>query len=146
MGNHFVGASRIDPRPQSFGYDLGTEANSKHGFTSGYGLANQSDLWTKPTEPSFVIRTHRAAHDRQHVEIGKRRERGIAAKVKYAESKSATGRPIGDSRRAFEFDMPQNRHAHRSRPFCRHIRFLYSGSARRLNYAESPVLNDLANR
>jgi hypothetical protein len=105
----------MDTRAQSFGDDLGTEANSKYDLVRGYGFANQRDFWTKPAELSFVIRTHRAAHDRQHVEIGKRRERGISIQVEYAERKPAPCRPIGDSRRPFEFDMLQNRHAHHAR-------------------------------
>jgi len=78
---YFFGASRIDPRAQGLGDDLCAEANSKHGLVRRYGLANQRDFWTEPTETSLVIRAHRAAHDRQHVEIGKRRQRGIAVQV-----------------------------------------------------------------
>src|SRR5215831_12309549 len=78
---YLFGASGIDPRAQGFGDDLSAEANSKHGLVRRYGLANQRDLWTKPAETSLVIRTHRAAHDSQHVEIGKRRQRGIAVQV-----------------------------------------------------------------
>src|SRR6516164_8496011 len=82
---YFFGAPRVDPRAQGFGDDLGAEADSKHGLVPGYGLANERDLWTKPAEPSLVIRTHRAAHDRQHLEIGKRRQRGIAVQVELTE-------------------------------------------------------------
>src|SRR6516165_4345218 len=109
---YFFSASGIDPRAQSLGYDLRAGANSKHGLVRFYRVANQRDLWTEPGEPSFVIHTHRTAHDGQHVEIGKRWERGVAVKVKHAERKAAPYRPIGNSRRPFEFDMLQNRHAH----------------------------------
>jgi len=59
-------------------HDLGAETKSKYRLVRGYGLANQCGLWTKPAEPRFAVRTHRAAHDRQHVRIDKRGERGIA--------------------------------------------------------------------
>jgi len=37
---------------------------------------------------------------------------GLAARHRSSAIRSATRRPIGDSRRPFEFDMLQNRHAY----------------------------------
>src|SRR6516225_2688831 len=83
---YFFGPSRIDPRTHRFGYNLGAEANPNHGFARGNRRANQRDLCAEPLEPSFVICAHRPAHHRHHVEIGKRRERGISVEMKYATS------------------------------------------------------------
>jgi hypothetical protein len=109
---YFFGPSRVDPRAQGLGDDLGAKAYPKHGFARSNRLANQGDFWAEPVELSFVVCAHRAAHHRQHVEIGKRRKRGIAVEMKYAEGNCALRCPISDSRRPFEYDMLQNRHAH----------------------------------
>src|SRR5262249_9791688 len=64
----------INLRAKCFCNHLGAEANAKHGLARTDGLAQQGKLWPKPGILYLIVHTHWAAHDRQRLERGQRRQ------------------------------------------------------------------------